>query len=174
MRRAAIAVLLASAALQGCGSLDASRYEAGPGKPTARMRVEYAARTNDRAQIQVLRKPLSEACGIGIADIAILTTLGGSASSTYEPALTRDVVLAAGEPINLSIFTDRYGIATVTTCGFRVRFQPEANADYHMVFTTLPGRCRLELNQRLVGANGAARMIPVPFVDPHPECNKPR
>jgi hypothetical protein len=166
------AAALSCAVLAACGSLDAGRHIPPPGTPTARLHVEYVASTNDRAQIQVLKRPLDAKCGIGIGDIEIVTTLGGNPSSSYQPELKRDVLLAAGRPLLLHIFTDRYGMASVTTCGFRMRFQPEPDAAYEMAFTTLPGRCRLSLGRRVATADGAGRLEPIEIIDPHPECKR--
>jgi hypothetical protein len=165
MTRYGALVVACCSVLYACGSLDASRYAPAPGQPVAKLDVQYLDKVDARAQIRVISPSAVRNCAIGVGDIAILTTLGGVASSIsgYTPEWRREVQIAAGEPIVLDILSDSVRVMTRTTCGFRIRFQPEADASYQMVFGTVPGSCTLDVGRRAALADGSSRLVPVQF-----------
>jgi len=169
IRTAACALLLCGLA-SGCTSLG---YTVAEGKPAARLRITYDDGVGTGAQVLVIKQPLEANCRLDIGNIAVLANLGGSknAMTNYEPAWTRDVRIAAGEPITLQVSTGSISTTTISSCRIRAKFEPLKDADYEMVFRSTPTECFLTLGRRAAG-DGAARLVPEPIVDPSPQCSK--
>ena len=167
MRR--FATLAASCFLAaGCGSLDIERYSLAEGKPVARLHIDYVDQTRTPVQVFVMKKPPGANCRLGISDVSLLTALGGSgnALNDYKPAWSRDVQIAAGEPITLSLGTEAFTGPGRVSCGFRARFQPEPGAEYVMTYESAAEKCYLGLARRVPGGP----LAPVQWVDPYPQC----
>lgn len=168
----------ALALVSGCASLDSGYYAPPQGKPVAKLHIDYVASAGAPVvHVRVLEKPLGRNCLASPSD-PLLSALGGVPSPGYTPAMSRDVVIAAGEPINLQAGTGTHAfgpspnVITVTSCVLRTRFTPDPGAQYEMVYMREQGRCRLSLRMQTTGTDGKSAALDVPFVDPHPECSR--
>jgi hypothetical protein len=152
-----------------CGSMDIERYAVAEGKPSARLHIDYRDQTGTPTQVFVMKNAPGPQCRLGISDLSLLTALGGStnALTDYKPEWSRDVQVAAGEPITLSLGTSAFVPAGRVSCGFRARFVPQAGAEYVMTFESAAQKCYLGLARR--SADGS--LATVPWTDPYPQCN---
>ena len=166
MRR--LAVIVACALTAGCGSMDVERYAVAEGKPAANLRINYVDKTQTPVQVFVMKTVPDSGCRLGISDLSLLTALGGStnALTDYKPAWTRDVRVAAGDPIVLSLGTSAFVVGGQVSCGFRVQFVPEAGAQYDMTYRSAAEECFLGLTRR----SPAGEQVSVPWTDPYPQC----
>lgn len=163
-------VAMVCALMGGCGSMDIERYAVAEGKPAAMLHIDYIDQTRANAPVQVfvMKNEPGPACRLGINDLSLLTALGGStnAMTDYKPAWSRDVRVAAGEPIVLSLGASAFVASGRVSCGFRVRFVPEARAEYVMTYEQGAEKCQLGLARRSAGGT----LVSVPWIDPYPQC----
>ena len=162
-----LAAIIACALAAGCGSMDVERYAVAEGKPAAGLQINYLDKTQTPTQVFVMKNVPGAGCRLGINDLSLLTALGGStnALTDYKPAWSRDVRIAAGEPIVLSLGTSAFVFGGQVSCGFRVQFVPEAGAQYVMTYESAAEKCYLGLERRT-----ASGVVSVPWVDPYPHC----
>ena len=157
--------------LTACGSMDVERYAVAEGTPAAMLHIDYIdqTRANSPVQVFVMKNVPGPQCRLGIGDLSLLTALGGSgnAMNDYKPAWSRDVRIAAGQPIVLSLGASAFVAAGRVSCGFRVGFLPEAGAEYLMTYEQHAENCGISLMRRSAGAAWAR----VPWTDPYPQCN---